>query len=119
MSHSLIRHIFILLLAVFVIAGMGLSAVQASSMSFKMMGMAPGMGTSAGGGCDDCGSPGDSKGMAACLTSGCVAPVAAHSPSVEVLNIAPAAVHRLHQDLALSSRDSGPDPYPPRTTDIG
>lgn len=115
----LIRQILMLVLAVFVTAGMGLSAVQASSMSIKMIDMAPGMGVSGGGSCDDCGGSEDSKGSAACVTSGCVAPVVAHRPSVQALDVASVAVHHRHQDLALPSRDSGPDPYPPRTSDIG
>lgn len=118
MARMLTRQILVLLLAVFVTAGMGLSAVQASNMSFKMMDMAPGMAASDSGNCDHCVSPGDSKGMAACVTAGCVAPAVADFPSVQALDVASVTVHYRHQDLALLGRDSGPDPYPPRTTNI-
>lgn len=116
MSRLLVRRIFVLLLAVFVTAGIGLSAVQASTMSFKMMDMAPGMGTSGSGSCDDCGGPGDPEGMAACVTAGSVAPVAAYLAFTDLTSV---VVHRLSQDVALLGRDSGPDPYPPRTKYIG
>ena len=119
MSQSLIRRIFVLLLAVFVTAGMGLSAVQASTMSIKMMDLAPGMGASGSGRCDDCGGSGDSKGMGACVTSGCIAPLVSHVPSVEIVDLAFVAVRHMHLDIALLGRDSGPDPYPPRISDIG
>lgn len=119
MSRLLVRQMIVLLLAVFVTAGIGLSAVQASTMSLKMMDTAPGMGTSGNGKCNDCSSSSDSKAMVACVAPGCVAPVAAHSPSAEALDIASVAVHHLHFNPALLGRDSGPDPYPPRTNDIG
>lgn len=118
MSRLLVRQIIILLLAVFVTAGMGLSAVQASTMSLKMMDTTPGMTFSGNGKCTDCGSSGDSKAMAGCVAPGCVAPVVTHSPSVEAMDIASVVVHHLHLDPALHGRDSGPDPYPPRITDI-
>ena len=113
------RQVFVLLLGIFVTLGMGLFAVQANTMNIKMMDMAPGMGVSGVGSCDDCGSPGDSKGMAVCVTPGCVAPVAAHVPSMQALNITSEPAQHLHLDLALPGRDSGPDPYPPRTSNIG
>lgn len=117
--HSLRKQLIVLLLAVFVTAGMGLTAVQASNMNIKMMDMASSMGKSGGGSCNDCGSPGDSSGMAACVMSGCVEPLAAGFPRVEVLDMAPAAVHRLHLDAALLGNGSSPNPYPPRTSHIG
>ena len=119
MSHSLVRRIFVLMLAVFVTAGMGLSAVQASTMSVKMMDMSPGMGTSGSGNCHDCGGSGDSKRMAACVTAGCVATVVAHLPVMEIADLASVVVHHMHLDLALHGRGSAPDPYPPRPTHIG
>ena len=53
MSRLLVRRMIVLLLAVFVTAGMDLSAVQANAISLKMMDMAPGMDTSGNGKCDD------------------------------------------------------------------
>ena len=116
--HRLSKQLIILLLAVFMTAGMSLSAVQASNMSIKMMDMASSMGNS-GGHCNDCGGPGDSNGMAACTASGCVAPLMAHDPSVEVRDMVSAAIYHLHLDVALLGMGSNPDPYPPRTSYIG
>jgi hypothetical protein len=117
--HRLSKQLIVLLLAVFVTVGMSLSVVQASNMSIKMMDMASSMGKSGGGSCNDCGGPGDTSSMAACAASGCVAPVAAHFPSVEVLDMASTAIHHLHLDVSLLGLDSRPDPYPPRTSHIG
>jgi hypothetical protein len=117
--HSLSKQLIVLLFAVFVTAGMGLSAVQANNMSIEMMDMASSVGKSGGGSCNDCCGPGDSTGMAFCAPSECVAPVAAHIPSVEVLDMASTAIYRLHLDVALLGKGSSPDPYPPRTSHIG
>ena len=126
MSRPLIRQVFVLLLAVFVTVGASLSAVQASTMNLKMMDMAhQGMTSSANGSCDDCAAPGNIKeapgnikGITACVTAGCVAPAATHAPPTAGLNIVFAAVHYLPQNLVPLGRNSGPDPYPPRPTDI-
>lgn len=118
MKRAPFRQVFILLLGLFVTLGMGLSAVQASAMSFKMLDMAPGMSAPGVGECNDCGSPGDSRGLAACVTSGCVSPAAAFRPFAEVFDIAGAPVHHSHQDLTLHGASLVPDPYPPRTTFI-
>jgi hypothetical protein len=119
MPRLTIRRMVVLLIAVFVTAGMDLPAVQASGMSGKMMdmaaSMAASMGASMGGHCHECG---DSKGMAACVAAGCVA-VAALPRSLEIPAASARPVHRLHPGLALFGRDSVPDPYPPRTSDIG
>ena len=117
--HCLSKQLIVLLLAVFVTAGMSLTIVQASNMSIKMMDMASSMGKSGGGSCNDCGGPGDTSGMAACAASGCVAPLAVHTPSVAVLDMASVAIHNLHVDVALLGQGSSPDPYPPRTSHIG
>ena len=117
--HRLSKQLIVLLLAVFVTAGMSLSVVQASNMNIKMMDMASSMGKSGGGNCNDCGSPGDSSGMAACAVSGCVTPLAIHAPSVELLGMVSTAVYHLHLDVALLGKGSSPDPYPPRTSHIG
>ena len=119
MVRPLIRQIFVLLLTVFVSVGLGLSAVQAGTMNIKMMDIATSMASSDGASCHDCAKPGDSKGTVACVTTGCIAPAAAHIPSLAVLNITFTPVHYLHHDLALLGRESRPDPYPPRTTHIG
>ncbi len=117
--HRLGKQLVVLLLAVFVTAGMGLSVVQASNMSIKMMDMTSSMANSGGGNCNDCGGPGDSSGMAACSAPGCVAPLAAPVASVEILVMASAAVYHLRLEVALLGMGSSPDPYPPRTSHIG
>lgn len=117
--HSLSKRLIVLLLAVFVTAGMGMSAVQASTMNLKMMDMASSIGKSGGGSCNDCGGPGDFSGMAACTMSGCVEPLAAPVPPVEALDVASAAILHLYLDAALLGKRSSPDPYPPRTSHIG
>ena len=119
MSHPLIRRIFVLLLAVFVTAGMGLSAVQASTMSVKMMEMGAGMAASGTGTCHDCGSPGGAKAMTACVASACAAPMVAHSPLGDAVDLTFVPVRHRFQSRTLLGRDSVPDPYPPRTSHIG
>ncbi|MBI2718999.1 MAG: hypothetical protein HYX36_09600 [Rhizobiales bacterium] len=118
MPQPLIRRMLVMLLAVFLTGGFGLSAVQASSMSITMMDMAPGMGNSANGKCLDCESPGGSKGMAACVAPACAGNLAARLPSLENSRLGSMAVHHPRPDRALLGRGSEPDPYPPRTIDI-
>ena len=117
--HRLSKQLIVLLLAVFVTAGVSLSAVQASNVNIKMMDMASSMAKSSDGGCKDCGGLGDSNGMAACAASGCVSPLTAPVPSVEVLDVASVVIHHLPLDVALLGMGSSPDPYPPRTSHIG
>ena len=119
MMHPLIRRIFVLLLAVFVTVGMGLSAVQASTMSMKMMDTASGMTMSGPGKCQDCGKSSDSKGMAACAAPACPSPMAAHAPSIMTLDLDFVPVRHHFQNDVVLGRDAVPDPYPPRTSDIG
>ena len=117
--HSLSKRLLVLLLAVFVTAGMGLSAVQASTISLKMMNMAAEMSMPGSGNCPDCGSQGDAKGMATCVASACVAPMALLAASTEDLRATLKSVHHMHPDLALFGTGSEPAPYPPRTSNIG
>ena len=117
--HRLSNQLIVLLLAVFVTAGMSLSVVQASNMEFKMMDMASSMGKSSSGNCNGCGGLGESKGMAACAAFGCVAPLAVHDPSVEVFDMVSAAIYHLPLGVVLIGMGSSPNPYPPRTSHIG
>ena len=117
--HRLSKQLIVLLLAVFVTAGMSLSVVQASNMNIKMMDMAASMGKSSSGNCNGCGGAGESNGMAACAASGCVAPLAVHDPLAEAFNMASAAIYHLPLDVPLLGMGSSPDPYPPRTSHIG
>ena len=119
MMHPLIRRIIDLLLAVFVTVGMGLSAVQASTISVKMMGMEAGMTMSGMANCQDCERSGGSKGMAACTAPACTAQIAAPALPVAALDMNLVAVRHSVQSRILLGRDTVPDPYPPRTSDIG
>lgn len=119
MLRPLIRQILVLLLAVFVTAGTGLSAVQASTMNIQMMDMAAGMEVSDGQQCYGCSGPDTSKGMAACVMVTCTAPTMAHGPSTKAVDLALVPVQHPFQISQLQGRNSSPDPYPPRTSDIG
>ena len=99
--------------------GMGLPVVQASNMNTKMLDMASSMTKSSDGGCKICGGPGESQGIATCVTSGCVGPAAAGSPSQLVFDMASAVIYHPYPDLSLLGLDSRPEPYPPRTSNIG
>lgn len=112
-SMSGFRRIFVLLLGVFLALGMNLSAVQAGEMPVKMM---SGMG--AAGHCNDCGDNGPVKKMAIC-SFGCVAPVLAAIPQTTPMRVVQARTPLLRQASLLFGRVSSPDPYPPRSSDLG
>lgn len=117
--HRLGKQLIVLFLAVFVTAGMGMSAVQASTMNLKMMNMALDMSMSGSNNCHDCGNQGDAKGVAACVAPACVAPLASLAASTADQNIELKSAHHPLQDLALIGTGSEPSPYPPRTSHIG
>lgn len=119
MSLSLIRRIFLLLLAVLVTAGMGLSAVQANTMNMNTMDMGAGMVMTGAAKCNDCGSSTESKGMTACTAPACTAQVATEAPLVLALDMVFAPVRHSIFSRILLGRDTVPDPYPPRTSAIG
>lgn len=119
MLHSLIRRILVLLLAVLLTAGMGLSAARVSTMNMSAMDMGGGMPMTDMSKCNDCGSSGDSKGMIACTALACAAQVATEAPLVFALDLVVAPVRHSIFSRILLGRDSVPDPYPPRTSDIG
>ena len=114
----LTRPVLALLLAVFVAAGLSLSAVQASDMAVKM-GMMSGMDMSGGGDCGGCPDKApDGKGVASCL-SVCLVPVAALTPQLPftVIAISPTSLPPPRHP-ALQGRHAPPDPYPPRSIDL-
>lgn len=119
MSHPLIRRIFALLLAVLVTVGMGLSAVQASTMNMNAMDMGAGMAMAGMAKCNDCGTPGDSKGMVVCTAPACAVQAAADAPLALVLDLDFVTVSHDALSRFLFGRETVPDPYPPRTSDIG
>jgi hypothetical protein len=117
MTRSSWRLTLALLLAVFVTAGLGLSAVQVSDMAIKM-GMSSSM-DMPGGDCASCPGEGpDGSGVVPC-TSACLVPVLALVPQGLVADVA-VSLPRLSPAhyLSLHWRQSPPDPYPPRSSDL-
>ncbi|KSV92956.1 hypothetical protein [Sinorhizobium sp. GL28] len=105
-------------LAVFVTVGMSLSAVQATDMSVKMA-MTTDITGSTHDGCPGCPN-GGGHGMKAMMCSVvCAVPVVAVLPQGTSM---PAAQHPIFftvRDSLQHGTRAPPDPYPPRTTDIG
>ena len=111
------RHkILVLLLGVFVTLGMGLSAVQANTMAFKMT-MSSEMASTGHGDCGGCGGGGDNAKAMVCMPA-CVASVPALLPQADVKEFAPSPVTFPLRELLLTSRVYPPDPYPPRFSDL-
>jgi hypothetical protein len=112
------RPFLAILLAVFVTAGLSLSAAHASNMSAKMD-MMSGMGTASDSECPACpgGAGGSDKPMI--CTPACVAAAFALVPH-DMPVLAAILVPRLPwaPELLLHGRDSLPDPYPPRSSDL-
>jgi hypothetical protein len=113
------RQLIAIFLAVFVTMGMSLSAVQATDMTAKMA-MASDMGGPGNDGCQGCPAGGDDSGMKAMTcTPICVAPVMAVLPYAEPVMLVHKPVSFIAQYPLLRGRTSPPDPYPPRSIDIG
>lgn len=125
MAKPLIRRIFVLVLAVLMTAGIGLSAAQASAMQAHMMdmGMAKGdddnMSMPMPVKCPDCDKSGLAKGMPGCVAPACTV-LSALPPHTETVRAAQLGLLDLRPlpSRLLNGRDSVPDPYPPRTSDI-
>ncbi|HZZ62069.1 MAG TPA: hypothetical protein VFE63_13005 [Roseiarcus sp.] len=120
MNRWSLRQALVLLLAVFVTTGMGLSAVRANDMAAKMA-MPSGMGAAAGhAGCQHCpdgAGKGGAKATPCATVCGALIMPRHHDPEPTIM--APtAAVYPA--SLALRhGRALRPDPHPPRTSDIG
>jgi hypothetical protein len=132
------RQIVVLFLALFVGAGMGLSTVQASTMTVTMaagtpkasgpmadmgMKMAPelmaqGLGLAGKGGCATC-PTGDDSGKLAHCPPGCIVPAFAVL-SADLEQVPTTLSSRLSAPPLpfLHGRSSLPDPYPPRSSDL-
>lgn len=125
MPKPLIRRIFALVLAVFLAAGMGLSAVQASAMQVQMMDMGVAKGDGDGMSmavpikCPDCDKSGQVKGMPGCVAPACTV-LSALPPHTETVHSAQLGLLDLRPlpSRLLNGCDRVPDPYPPRTSDI-
>ncbi|WP_041410226.1 hypothetical protein [Sinorhizobium fredii] len=119
MKHVSVRQLVVLLLAVFVAAGMGLAVGQASGMAAKMAVMSK-MAALDHGDCQDCpNQPADSAMKAMACGNVCAAPVVAPLPIVAIVPTGEKAAPFAVGDLLLNGRASPPDPDPPRTSDIG
>jgi hypothetical protein len=120
MRHCPARKLFALLLAVFIAAGMSVSVAQASSMTAKMVTMSE-MDMPDHGDCQDCpDQPGDNGMKAMACGNVCAAPVLATLSAAAVpLLVGEKAASFVPADSLLHGRELPPDPYPPRTSDIG
>ena len=122
---NLKRQLFVLLLAVLVTAGMGISVVQASTMHLAKMDMssetnnATDMRMSGSKHCPDCSKMADGKSMPSCLASACVALLAVLNSPIEQINLVFIPIHHAAQTFAPDGAGSEPARYPPRTTHIG
>ena len=119
MNRPLKHRLFILLLGVFVTLSMGLSNVAANTMTLRMpmtSAMMSDMGASGKKDCGDCGGT-DSKAMV--CVAGCVASVPAVWSEIDISRTRVTLLSFSAKVLRLTSRAYPPDPYPPRTSDIG
>ena len=107
------KHLHAVLLAIFAMAAMSLSAVQAGTMAMEMSAMADDM--DAAGDCvTPC--PGEqNEADAMGCPPVCVAPAVALLPSVVSLALASTSLHHVFTFSPHLGRESLPDPYPPRT----
>jgi hypothetical protein len=118
MKTRLARQLVVMFLAVFVTVEMGLSVAQATDMTAKMA-MASDMDGSGHDGCQGCPAGGDNGMKAMTCTSICVAPVLAVLPQAEPVMLVHKPVSFIARYLLLHGRTSPPDPYPPRSINIG
>jgi hypothetical protein len=138
MMPSTLRQVFTLMLAIFVSVGMGLSVVQASSMTVRMAATtergAPGQGDCHACECDgpdmaksktaDCPAC-DGADMAKSKSAACMAICVGAVAFAPVSPVGLAAVIQaetrasLPKTALLSGSSFPPDPYPPRSSDIG
>ena len=120
MNRWSLRQVFVLILAVLVTTGMGLTVVRANEMALKMA-MPSDMGAAGHDHCKNCPDGAGKSGAKAtpCVMSLCQALLAAdlHEPAPTIM--APtAAIYPLSLAL-LRGRALPPDPHPPRPSDIG
>jgi hypothetical protein len=120
MRHWSARKLFSLLLAAFIAVGMSLSVAQASGMTARMAIMSE-MGMPDHAGCQDCPDQPDDTGMKAMACGNvCAGPVLATLPAAAVpVLVGEKAASFVTGDPLLHGRALLPDPYPPRTSDIG
>ena len=121
MMRSSTRRLLTLVLAVLVTLSLSLSAVQASGMASEMAKMTAmsGMDSSMSGDCQKCPNKNDGAAMAMACGPVCVAPAMAMLPQDSPATFALAQIAFLKRHSLLHGRASPPDPYPPRSSDIG
>lgn len=119
MSNCSIRQIFALMLAVFVTLGLSLSVVGASAMAAKMA-TSSHMSASVYSDCHDCDGGHSDKGKPMVCTVGCVSPVSVVFPHIGQATIPWTGMKLLPPKIALLFGSTAPpDPYPPRSIDLG
>jgi hypothetical protein len=111
------RQLFAIFFAVFVTAGMSLSVVHASQMTSKTA-MGSGVSLSGNDGCQDCPSGGNGVPAKSCITT-CVTPILSVLPEVAPAILVRESISFAARYPLLHGRTSSPEPYPPKTTDIG
>lgn len=119
MTGRLFRQGFAFALGLLVAWGMSLSAVQASQMTVKMA-TAAAMSTHGNGDCSGgCGGDGDNGAEAMICTAACVAPVVAVLSPTQSVTFGHVADVQFGPHPLLTDWASAPDPYPPRSSDLG
>lgn len=118
MNNWSVRQIFAIVLAVFVTMGMSLSVVQANDMAVKMA-TSSDMAVAGHGDCHGCDGGDAGKTKAMVCTIACVTPVAGVLQIGPVVEISAPAKLGLPRTALLLGTTLPPDPYPPRSTDIG
>ena len=124
MNHWTRNKFFILLLGVFVTLSMGLSNVAANTMTLKMpmtseMASSMSSGMSGDSGQKDCGGCGGTDSKAMVCAAGFVASVPAVLDQIDISRTKVTLLSFSAKALRLTSLTDPPDPYPPRTSDIG
>ena len=121
MIHSSARRVLTFVLAVLVTLSLSLSTVAAGNMASEMAKMAamPDMKSSMSGACQKCSSKSDHAAMIAPCGTACVTPAAAMLPQDSPAAFALALIDFLKRTSLLQGRASPPEPYPPRSSNIG
>jgi hypothetical protein len=114
-----LRQISALVFAVFMAVGMSVAVVHANDMAIKMA-VTSDMGVSGHGDCHGCDSGDAGKTKAMVCTVACVTPVTAAIPQIgPAVDISVPAKRVLSKAALLLGTTLPPDPYPPRSNDIG
>lgn len=118
MKNWSVRQIFVLMLAVFVTLGVGASVVQANDMAVKMA-TESNVAVAGHGDCHGCDSGDAGKTKAMVCTVACVTPMTAIPQVGAVVEIFTPTKLDLPRTALLLGTMLPPDPYPPRSNDIG